>query len=98
MIHFRSEARELLQAFGIAWHYQTDKGTLIAQDDKDTWTLQTRPPPGTDPEANDPNPILDTWVGRAFPREILVANPWFTHLLLPERYQSHRLFLARDAP
>ena len=23
MIHFRSDARDILQAFGIAWHYQT---------------------------------------------------------------------------
>ena len=52
---FPPEARDLLQAFGIAWHYQTDKGTLIAQDDIDTWTLQTRPPPGVDPAAIDPH-------------------------------------------
>lgn len=97
MIHFRSDARDILQAFGVAWHYQTDKGTLIAQDDKDTWTLQTRPPPGVDPAAIDPDPILDAWVGRSFPREILVANPWFTHLLLAERYQEGRVFLAGDA-
>ena len=61
MIHFRSDARDILQAFGVAWHYQTDKGTLIAQDDKDTWTLQTRPPAGVDPAAIDPDPILDAW-------------------------------------
>jgi 2-polyprenyl-6-methoxyphenol hydroxylase-like FAD-dependent oxidoreductase len=97
MIHFRSEARDLLQAFGVAWHYQTDKGTLIAQDDKDTWTLQTRPPPGVDPAAINPNPILDAWAGRTFERQILVANPWFTHLLLAERYRGGRVFLAGDA-
>lgn len=97
MIHFRSNARDLLQAFGIAWHYQTDKGTLIAQDDKDTWTLQTRPPAGVDPAAIDPNPLLDAWAGRPFAREVLVANPWFTHLLLADRYQEGRVFLAGDA-
>ena len=97
MIHFRSGARELLQAFGVAWHYQTDKGTLIAQDDKDIWTLQTRPPAGVDPNDIDPNAILDAWAGRRFPREILVANPWFTHLLLAERYHGGRVFLAGDA-
>lgn len=97
MIHFCSGARELLQAFGVAWHYQTDKGTLIAQDDKYTWTLQTRPPAGVDPNDIDPNAILDAWAGRRFPREILVANPWFTHLLLAERYQGGRVFLAGDA-
>ena len=39
MVHFRSDARDLLQAFGIAWHYQKATGTIIAQDDKETWTL-----------------------------------------------------------
>ncbi|MCF8531770.1 MAG: FAD-dependent monooxygenase [Reyranella sp.] len=97
MVHFRSEARDLLQAFGVAWHYQTDKGTLIAQDDRDTWTLQTRPPAGVDPADINPGAMLDAWTGRAFPREILVANPWFTHLLLAERYQGGRIFLAGDA-
>jgi 2-polyprenyl-6-methoxyphenol hydroxylase-like FAD-dependent oxidoreductase len=97
MIHFHSDARDLLQAFGIAWHYQTDKGTLIAQDDQDTWTLQTRPPPGVDPASLDPNAMLDAWAGRSFPRKILVANPWLTHLLLAERYGRGRVFLAGDA-
>lgn len=97
MIHFRSDARDLLQAFGVAWHYQTDKGTLIAQDDEDTWTLQTRPPAGVDPADIDPNPVLDAWAGRGFARKILVANPWVTHLLLADRYQAGRVFLAGDA-
>lgn len=99
MIHFRSEARELLQAFGVAWHYQTDRGTLIAQDDREIWTLQTRmpAPDGAKGGQPDPNAMLDTWAGRAFPREILVANPWFTHLLLADRYASGRVFLAGDA-
>jgi 2-polyprenyl-6-methoxyphenol hydroxylase-like FAD-dependent oxidoreductase len=94
MIHFQSDARDVLQAFGVAWHYQTDKGTLIAQDDKDTWTLQTRMPADGDP---DPQAMLDAWAGRSFARKILVANPWFTHLLLAERYQSGRVLLAGDA-
>ena len=94
MIHFQSNARDTLQAFGVAWHYQTDKGTLIAQDDKDTWTLQTRMPADGNP---DPEAMLDAWAGRSFARKILVANPWFTHLLLAERYQGGRVFLAGDA-
>lgn len=97
MVHFRSEAHDLLQSFGIAWHYQTAKGTLIAQDDKDAWTLQTRPPPGVDPATIDPNAVLDAWAGRPFAREILVANPWVTHLVLAESYGSGRVFLAGDA-
>jgi 2-polyprenyl-6-methoxyphenol hydroxylase-like FAD-dependent oxidoreductase len=94
MIHFQSDARDILQAFGIAWHYQTDKGTLIAQDDKDTWTLQMRMPADGNP---DPEAMLDAWAGRSFARNILVANPWFTHLLLAERYWGGRVFLAGDA-
>jgi len=97
MIHFRSDARDILQAFGVAWHYQTARGTLIAQDDKDTWTLQTRPPPGVDVPNLDPDAVLEAWVGRPFAREILVANPWFTHLLLAERYRGGRVFLAGDS-
>jgi 2-polyprenyl-6-methoxyphenol hydroxylase-like FAD-dependent oxidoreductase len=94
MIHFRSDACDVLQAFGVAWHYQTDKGTLIAQDDKDTWTLQTRMPAEGTP---DPDAILDAWAGRGFAREILVANPWFTNLLLADSYGSGRVFIAGDA-
>ena len=94
MIHFRSDACDVLQAFGVAWHYQTDKGTLIAQDDKDTWTLQTRMPAEGTP---DPDAMLDAWAGRGFAREILVANPWFTNLLLADSYGSGRVFIAGDA-
>ncbi len=97
MIHFRSDARDLLQAFGIAWHYQRATGTIIAQDDREIWTLQTRLPPGSDPAGIDPHKMLDDFAGRNFPREILVANPWFTHLLLADRYSEGRVFLAGDA-
>ncbi len=95
MVHFRSEARDILQAFGIAWHYQSAMGTLIAQDDKEIWTLQMRMPT----EGNtDPNLVLDTWVGRGdFARKILVANPWFTNLLLADSYGTGRVFLAGDS-
>src|SRR5437763_3249688 len=94
MIHFQSDARDILQAFGVAWHYQTDKGTLIAQDDDDTWTLQTRMPADGPP---DPEAMLDAWAGRPFPRNILVANSWFTTLLLAESYGGGHVFLAGDA-
>ncbi|HLG48081.1 MAG TPA: FAD-dependent monooxygenase [Reyranella sp.] len=95
MVHFQSQARDILQAFGVAWHYQSAMGTLIAQDDKETWTLQMRLPT----EGNtDPNAVLDAWVGRGdFERKILVANPWFTNLLLADSYGQGRVFLAGDA-
>lgn len=95
MVHFQSEARDVLQAYGIAWHYQSAMGTLIAQDDKETWTLQMRMP--SDPNT-DPNAVLDAWVGGSgFARKILVANPWFTNLLLADRYANRRVFLAGDS-
>ncbi|HTR86360.1 MAG TPA: FAD-dependent monooxygenase [Reyranella sp.] len=95
MVHFHSDALDLLQAFGVAWHYQSAMGTLIAQDDKDTWTLQMRMPTDGD---TDPNAVLDAWVGRGgFPREILVANPWFTNLLLADSYGGGRVYLAGDS-
>jgi 2-polyprenyl-6-methoxyphenol hydroxylase-like FAD-dependent oxidoreductase len=95
MVHFRSRARELLQAYGIAWHYQSAMGTLIAQDDDEIWTLQMRMP--TDGNT-DPNVVLDAWMGEGgFEREILVANPWFTNLLLADSYGGGRVFLAGDS-
>jgi len=99
MVHFHSEARDVLQAFGVAWHYQSAMGTLIAQDDRSAWTLQMRMP--SDPNT-DPNAVLDAWVGTGnFARKILVANPWFTNLLLAQSYgglsENGRVFLAGDA-
>ena len=47
-----------------------------------------------DPDASCSTPGS---AGNSFAREILVANPWFTHLLLAERYQGGRVFLAGDA-
>lgn len=97
MIHFRSDARELLQRFGVAWHYQSPKGTLIAQNDRDVWTLHARFPEARDRASVDPKATLFEAVGRPFDAEILVANPWQPHLLVAERYQAGRVFLAGDA-
>jgi len=97
MTHFRSEARDVLQRFGIAWHYQSPAGTLIAQDDRDTWTLQTRWPEDLAPEQVDPQTLLRGFAGCEFPHEILVANAWTPHLLVAESYGTGRVFLAGDA-
>jgi len=97
MTHFRSDARAVLQRWGIAWHYQSAYGTLIAQNDRDTWTLQSRFPPGVAAEDVDPHALLRDFAGTGFPYEILVANPWQPHLLVAERYASGRVFLAGDA-
>jgi 2-polyprenyl-6-methoxyphenol hydroxylase-like FAD-dependent oxidoreductase len=97
MVHFRSDAREVLQRWGIAWHYQSAFATIIAQDDFDTWTLQCRFPPGVAPESADPSAMLRQFAGRDFPHEILVANHWTPHLVVAESYGAGRVFLAGDS-
>jgi 2-polyprenyl-6-methoxyphenol hydroxylase-like FAD-dependent oxidoreductase len=87
----------MLQRWGIAWHYQSPRGTLIAQDDVDHWTLQTRPKPGDDLDSIDPGALLARFMGAPISCEILVANPWTPHLLVAERYQQGRVLLAGDA-
>jgi 2-polyprenyl-6-methoxyphenol hydroxylase-like FAD-dependent oxidoreductase len=97
MTHFRSEARDVLAPWGVAWHYQAARGTLIAQNDRDVWTLQTRWPNDVAPAEIDAHALLRTFVGRDFAYEILVANSWASHLLVAQSYQRGRVFIAGDA-
>ncbi|MSR13656.1 MAG: FAD-monooxygenase [Gammaproteobacteria bacterium] len=97
MVHFRSDARDLLQRWGTTWHYQSSFGTMIAQNDHDIWTLQCIRPPGSDLSAIDPRALLEEWAGRKFEYEILQANPWDAHFVVAERFQRGRLILAGDA-
>lgn len=98
MTHFRSDARDVLQRWGVTWHYQSAFATLIAQDDHDTWTLQSRFPPGAAPETVDPSALLRSFCGGIeIPHEILVANHWTPHLLVAESYGTGRVLLAGDA-
>jgi 2-polyprenyl-6-methoxyphenol hydroxylase-like FAD-dependent oxidoreductase len=76
MTHFRSTATDVLQRWGVAWHYQSAAGSLIAQNDRDIWTLQTRWPQDVAPEAVDPHVLLRGFAGCDFDYEILVANAW----------------------
>lgn len=98
MIHFRSEARELLQKFGVAWHYQSPMGgTLIAQDDDEIWTLHVLLAPGTDEAAIDPKQLTYEALGQEFPIEILQANPWGPHLVVTSGSGRGRVWLAGDS-
>jgi 2-polyprenyl-6-methoxyphenol hydroxylase-like FAD-dependent oxidoreductase len=97
MVHFHSEDRALLQRWGIAWHYQTGTGSLIAQNDKDTWTLQAWIVPGMDESAMTPEGVLEGWVGQRFDYKILQANPWGAHLVVAQSYVVGRVALAGDS-
>ena len=97
MTHFRSARLDLLQRWGIAWHYQSVHGTLIAQNDKDIWTLHSRFPEGAGPGDAAASTLLQTFAGTAFDHEILVANPWTPHLLVADSYGAGRVLLAGDA-
>jgi 2-polyprenyl-6-methoxyphenol hydroxylase-like FAD-dependent oxidoreductase len=97
MTHFRSTRLDLLQRWGIAWHYQSVHGTLIAQNDKDIWTLHSRFPEGAGPGNARASALLQAFAGTALDHEILVANPWTPHLLVADSYGAGRVFLAGDA-
>lgn len=97
LVHFRSNARDLLQRWGVAWHYQSPYGTLIAQNDRDLWTLHTRIPDEAPPEGVDPVTVLTRFVGKPIEHEIIVSNPWTPRLLVADSYQKGRVFLAGDA-
>jgi 2-polyprenyl-6-methoxyphenol hydroxylase-like FAD-dependent oxidoreductase len=97
LTHFRSTEVDLLQRWGIAWHYQSAAGTLIAQNDSDVWTLQTRWPQEMAPDDVDVPALLRGFAGRDFAHEILVANAWTPHFVVAERYGQGRVLLAGDA-
>jgi hypothetical protein len=97
MTHFQSDAREVLQRWGIAWHYQSNNGTLIAQNDRDIWTLHSRFPQGRLPSEVSPSALLEAFAGTSFPHTVLVANAWTPHLVVAESYGRGRVLLAGDA-
>ena len=97
MVHFHSTDTQLLQRFGVTWHYQNGAGTLIAQNDVDAWTLQAWLPPGDDGSTWDADETLQSWIGCDFEYEILQANPWSAHFVVAEKYNHGRVLLAGDA-
>lgn len=95
--HFKSTATHLLQRWGAAWHYQSSRGTLVAQNDIDTWTLLTRLSDDADPAKVDPAKLIADFVGEPIEFELLVSNAWFPHLFVADKYSVGRVFLAGDA-
>jgi 2-polyprenyl-6-methoxyphenol hydroxylase-like FAD-dependent oxidoreductase len=97
MVHFRSHAKDVLQRWGITWHYQSGTGTIIAQDDEEIYTLQAWLIPGLDIDKMRPEDVLEGWVGRKFQYEILQANPWAANFVVAQRFRSGRVILAGDS-
>lgn len=97
MIHIRSTAYDVLHHFGQAWHYQTNWGGMIAQNDVDEWTIHRFLAPGEDATSIDPRKVVEDAFGGPFDFEILVANPWSAHYLVAEQYSVGRVLMAGDA-
>lgn len=98
MIHFRSTDRAFFERFGTLWHLQAPRhGTLIAQNDVDTWTLHAPLARGVDAADIDPKRFLFEHLGREVACEILVANPWRPRLIVARSYGRGRVWLAGDA-
>jgi 2-polyprenyl-6-methoxyphenol hydroxylase-like FAD-dependent oxidoreductase len=97
MVHFRTDDRALLQRWGPIYHLQNGAGTIIAQNDHDTFTLQAWLAPDADTSRMTGPGVLEGWVGTKFDYEILQANPWFAHFVVAERYREQSVLLAGDA-
>ena len=96
-VHFRSEAYDLLRRWGLAWHYQSNRGTLVSQNGSDVWTLHARFPGSSAEDEVNPSELIERFVGQSFPHDVLVANAWAPHLVVADRYSEGRVLLAGDA-
>jgi 2-polyprenyl-6-methoxyphenol hydroxylase-like FAD-dependent oxidoreductase len=98
MIHFRSSDRDFFERFGTIWHVQSPVGgTVIAQNDLDTWTIHIPLAGGFDANAIDPGAFLAEQLGSDVECEIIVANVWQPRLCVANGYGKHRVWLAGDS-
>jgi hypothetical protein len=106
LVHFKSRDLSRLQRQGQFWHiFFTSGSAIIAQDEKDTWTVHYPIPIDFDVSTLDPTEIVYKVLGGAlepFPieiDEILVTSNWRPNICLADRYMSEkgRVFLSGDA-
>lgn len=98
LIHFRSADRAFFERFGTVWHIQSPvAGTIISQNDVDTWTIHVSPPPGVDAGSVDAKALLFEHLGAEIDCEIIVANPWSPRLAVASAYGHGRVWLAGDS-
>ncbi|WP_216892888.1 FAD-dependent monooxygenase [Nocardia alni] len=101
-IHFKSRDLETLHSHGQFWHtffVGGGVGAIIAQDERDTWTLQTSAiTDGVRTEDIDKQELLDEVCGRHLEvDEVLQSSVWQANVLVADRYRDGRLFVAGDA-
>ncbi|OOL32418.1 polyketide hydroxylase [Rhodococcus rhodochrous] len=101
-VHFKSRDLETLHAHGQFWHtffVGGGVGAIIAQDERDTWTLQTSAiTDGVRTEDIDKQELLDAVCGRHLDvDEVLQSSVWHANVLVADRYRLGRLFVAGDA-
>jgi 2-polyprenyl-6-methoxyphenol hydroxylase-like FAD-dependent oxidoreductase len=97
LVHFRSTAYDVLHKFGQGWHYQCGWGQVVAQDDRQEWTLHCLVPPDEGFEKIDPRKLVTDLLGTDFEFEVLVANPVTLNYQVAHRYSAGRTFLVGDA-
>ena len=106
LIHFKSRDLTRLHKQGQFWHiFFTHGACIIAQDEKDTWTIHIPRPVGTDFSSIDPIAAIREGLGTTdLPYhieidEILVTSGWRPNICLADRYISDkgRVLLSGDA-
>ncbi len=98
-VHFKSRDLTNLHAHGQFWHiFFAVTGTLIAQDEVDTWTVQRYYPPDTDPSGMPSEEVVASALGCKIAIDrVLVTSVWQGNLLVADRYREGRVFLAGDS-
>jgi 2-polyprenyl-6-methoxyphenol hydroxylase-like FAD-dependent oxidoreductase len=101
-VHFKSRDLATLHAHGQFWHtffVGSGVGAIIAQDERDTWTLQTSAiTDGVRTEDIDKQELLDAACGRPLKvDEVLQSSVWKANVLVADKYRTGRLFVAGDA-
>ncbi|KAM5347521.1 hypothetical protein ACJ41O_010526 [Fusarium nematophilum] len=107
LVHFKSRDLDRLRKPGQFWHiFFVDGGTLIAQDEKETWTIHK--PIGLDVDITKLDPyqaiydVLGSTTQVPYPvevDEILVVSSWRPNICIAENYTStkRRVFLSGDS-
>ncbi len=98
-VHFKSRDLGALHAHGQFWHiFFAATGTLISQDEVDTWTVQRYYPPDTDPSGIPSEEVVASALGCSIAIDrVLVTSVWQGNLLVADRYRAGRVFLAGDS-